>query len=243
MILARLMLAAVFLVAAIIKLRQPWLLFATSIDTMQLLPEPAVLFVARVLPWTELLLGVLLLFGIKMRYVVAFRHQATADFLYSVMHEIPTSRTRNRLRTLGQEALDQKHLARDGALLAISAWVTFEAFRRTVPKLVKAWTIKLPYTVDTMKSATQTTARLEARLPNEVLTRLKRAAETQGRSLTDFVVAAADKAACRAIEQTEVIHLSIEDQRQIVEPLLNPPEPTPALRRAFQRRRELLGEE
>jgi uncharacterized protein (DUF1778 family) len=94
-----------------------------------------------------------------------------------------------------------------------------------------------------MKPASQTTARLEARLPNEVLTRLKRAAELQGRSLTDFVVAAADEAACRAIEQTEVIHLSVEDQRQIVEALLNPPEPTPALRRAFQRRRELLGEE
>ncbi len=94
-----------------------------------------------------------------------------------------------------------------------------------------------------MKPAGQTTARLEARLPNEVLTRLKRAAELQGRSLTDFVVAAADEAACRTIEQAEVIHLSVEDQRQIVEALLNPPEPTPALRRAFQRRRELLGVE
>jgi uncharacterized protein (DUF1778 family) len=94
-----------------------------------------------------------------------------------------------------------------------------------------------------MKSASQTTARLEARLPNEVLTRLKRAAEIEGRSLTDFVVAAADEAACRTIERTEIVRLSIEDQRQIVEALLNPPEPTPASRRAFQRRRELLGEE
>jgi uncharacterized protein (DUF1778 family) len=99
----------------------------------------------------------------------------------------------------------------------------------------------LPYS-GVMKSANQTTARLEARLPNEVLARLKRAAELQGRSLTDFVVAAADEAACRAIEQTEIIQLSVEDQRQIVEALLNPPEPTPALRRAFQRHRELLGE-
>jgi uncharacterized protein (DUF1778 family) len=94
-----------------------------------------------------------------------------------------------------------------------------------------------------MKSASQTTARLEARLPNEVLARLKRAAELQGRSLTDFVVAAADEAACRTIEQTEVIHLSVEDQRQIVEALLNPPEPTPALIRAVKRYRELTGAE
>jgi uncharacterized protein (DUF1778 family) len=93
-----------------------------------------------------------------------------------------------------------------------------------------------------MKPSSPTIARLEARLPNEVLARLKRAAEIQGRTLTDFVVAAADEAACRTIEQTEVIHLSIEDQRQIVEALLNPPEPAPALIRAFQRRRELFGE-
>jgi uncharacterized protein (DUF1778 family) len=56
---------------------------------------------------------------------------------------------------------------------------------------------------------------VEARLPHEVLERLKRATEIQGRSLTDFVVAAADEAACRAIEQTEIIRLSREDQRQI----------------------------
>ena len=88
-----------------------------------------------------------------------------------------------------------------------------------------------------------TTARLEARLPNDVMARLKRAAEIQGRTLTDFVVAAADEAACRAIERTEIIRLSIEGQRQIAEAILNPPEPTPALRKAFHRRRELFGAE
>jgi uncharacterized protein (DUF1778 family) len=82
---------------------------------------------------------------------------------------------------------------------------------------------------------------LEARLPNEVLSRLKRAAEIQGRTLTDFVVAAADEAACRAIEQTEIIRLSIEDQRQVAKALLNPPTPNAALKRAFKRRRQLLG--
>jgi uncharacterized protein (DUF1778 family) len=94
-----------------------------------------------------------------------------------------------------------------------------------------------------MKQDTQPTARLEARLPNEVMARLKRAAEIQGRTLTDFVVAAADEAACRAIEQTEIIRLSLQDQRQIAEAILNPPEPTPALRKAFQSYRELFGAE
>ena len=94
-----------------------------------------------------------------------------------------------------------------------------------------------------MKPDTQPTARLEARLPPEVMARLKRAAEIQGRTLTDFVVADDDEAACRTIEQTEIIRLSAEDQRQIAEAILNPPEPTPALRRAAKRYRELFGVE
>jgi uncharacterized protein (DUF1778 family) len=89
-----------------------------------------------------------------------------------------------------------------------------------------------------MQAQTRPTARLEARLPSAVLDRLKRAAEIQGRSLTDFVVAAADEAACRAIEQTEIIRLSLEGQRQFAKALINPPEPTPALRRAARRYRK-----
>ena len=86
-----------------------------------------------------------------------------------------------------------------------------------------------------------TTARLEARLPADIHALLKRAAEIEGRTLTDFVVTAAREAACRTIEETDIIRLSVEDQRQIAEAILNPPEPTPALRRAFKRRRELFG--
>lgn len=87
---------------------------------------------------------------------------------------------------------------------------------------------------------TQTTARLEARLPVDVHALLKRAAEIQGRTLTDFVVSAAQAAANRVIEETEIIRFSVEGQRQFVEAILNPPEPTPALKRAFARRRALF---
>jgi uncharacterized protein (DUF1778 family) len=85
------------------------------------------------------------------------------------------------------------------------------------------------------------TARLEARLPADVHALLKRAAEIQGRSLTDFVVTAAREAASRAIEETEILRLSVEDQRCIADGILHPPKPAPALRRAFKRRRELFG--
>jgi uncharacterized protein (DUF1778 family) len=39
-----------------------------------------------------------------------------------------------------------------------------------------------------------------------------------------------------------VIRLSLEDQRAFVEAILNPPEPTPSLRRAFDRHREFVKE-
>ncbi len=85
------------------------------------------------------------------------------------------------------------------------------------------------------------TARIEARITPAALAVVRRAAEIQGRSLSDFVVAAAQQAASRTIEETEIIRLSVEDQRLIAEAILNPPEPSPALIRAFERRRELFG--
>jgi len=99
----------------------------------------------------------------------------------------------------------------------------------------------LPYIESAMKQQALPTARLEARLPHDVMARLKRAAEIQGRTLTDFVVAAADEAACRAIQETEIIRLSMEGQRQIAAAILNPPASTPALKRAAKRYRELFG--
>jgi len=94
-----------------------------------------------------------------------------------------------------------------------------------------------------MRSSSQSSARLEARLPHDVMVRLKRAAEIQGRSLTDFVVAAADEAASRTIQDAEIIRLSIEGQRQIAAAILKPPAATPALRKAAKRYRELFGVE
>jgi uncharacterized protein (DUF1778 family) len=87
------------------------------------------------------------------------------------------------------------------------------------------------------------TSRLEARLPSEVHALLKRAAELQGRTLTDFVVSAASEAARKAIEDMEIIRLSAEDQRRIAESILTPPDPAPALIRAFERHRRMVEPE
>ena len=84
------------------------------------------------------------------------------------------------------------------------------------------------------------TARLEARITPNLQALLKRAAEVEGRSVTDFVVSAVQEAAERRIEQAQVIRLSLADQKAFVEAILSPPEPTAALKRAFKRHRELI---
>ena len=91
--------------------------------------------------------------------------------------------------------------------------------------------------------ASEPTARLEARLPADIHAMLKRAAQIQGRSLTDFVVTAAQEAARHTIEDAEIIRLSAEGQRRFAEALLNPPEPNEALKRAFEHHRRLVGHE
>ncbi len=91
--------------------------------------------------------------------------------------------------------------------------------------------------------AALSTARLEARVSTELHAMLKRAAELQGRTMTDFVVAAVQAAAQRAIEQSEVVRLSLADQECFAQALLSPPPPPPALERAFVRRSKLLRTE
>ena len=64
---------------------------------------------------------------------------------------------------------------------------------------------------------------------------LKRAAELKGRSISDFVVNAAQDAAQRAIEDAEIIRLSAEDQARFALALISPPAPNAALKRAMRR--------
>jgi uncharacterized protein (DUF1778 family) len=91
--------------------------------------------------------------------------------------------------------------------------------------------------------ATLSTARLEARISTDLHAMLKRAAEIQGRTMTDFVVSAVQDAAQRAIEQADVIRLTLADQECFAQALLSPPKPAPALERAFARRRKLISTE
>jgi len=84
------------------------------------------------------------------------------------------------------------------------------------------------------------TARLEARIPADLHAQLKRAAEVQGRSLTEFVVSAVREASRAVLEDAEVLRLSRADQQAFAEALLSPPTVAPALVRAMARHRQLV---
>ena len=94
-----------------------------------------------------------------------------------------------------------------------------------------------------MRSTTTSTARLEARISKELHDTLKRAAALQNRTVTDFVITAVQEAAENVIENTQVLRLSLADQKRFAQALLSPPKATRALERAFARHRELVTSE
>jgi len=87
------------------------------------------------------------------------------------------------------------------------------------------------------------TARLEARISVDLHASLKRAAELQGRTMSDFVISAVQEAARLAIDQADSMKLSAQDQQAFAKALLNPDKPNAAMKRAFDRRGRLLVNE
>jgi uncharacterized membrane protein YphA (DoxX/SURF4 family) len=129
MICGRLALAAVFLWAAYTKLRDPWMVFAMEIDAMQVLPGAMVEPVARTMPWLELALGLLLAIGIQTRYVGTVATALLVGF-FSMLLFLYLKGFQGDCGCFGPgERLGPKTLARDGLLVALSIWVTWEAFR------------------------------------------------------------------------------------------------------------------
>ncbi len=87
---------------------------------------------------------------------------------------------------------------------------------------------------------TTRSARVEARIAPDALAVVRRAAELQGRSVSDFLVAAALKDAQRTIEDAQIIRLSVEDQQRFAALLIDPPPLAPAMQRALEARQRLI---
>jgi uncharacterized protein (DUF1778 family) len=78
-------------------------------------------------------------------------------------------------------------------------------------------------------------SRLEARISAEEKELLKRAADLQGCSLTEFVVRSAQEAARKAVWEHQMMSLTARDTEAFVKALLKPPAPSKNLKRAAER--------
>jgi uncharacterized protein (DUF1778 family) len=65
--------------------------------------------------------------------------------------------------------------------------------------------------------------RIAARVTDDQHALFQRAADLQGRSLTDFIVATLQKEAVQAIESMEIFRLNAEESRKLADALLGPP--------------------
>jgi uncharacterized protein (DUF1778 family) len=89
-------------------------------------------------------------------------------------------------------------------------------------------------------SKTTNSARIDARLPQSVLDLIKRAADMQGRAVSDFVVTSAREAAEQAIEKQSMIQLSLAEQKRFAKGLNAPVKPNAAMRKAAKLHERLV---
>ncbi len=89
---------------------------------------------------------------------------------------------------------------------------------------------------------TSRTARLEARVAPDTLALLQHAAKIQGRTVSDFVVTAAREAAEQAIEDAQVIRLSLDGQQAFADAIMQPRAVPAGFKRAVARHRRLIRE-
>ncbi len=85
------------------------------------------------------------------------------------------------------------------------------------------------------------TYRFDARLNEEQRLLIQRAADLEGRTMTDFVLHSAQIAAERTIEKRAMLVLTARETEAFANAILNPPPPGPVLRRAAREYLEKMG--
>ena len=83
--------------------------------------------------------------------------------------------------------------------------------------------------------------RFDARLNRDQKLLIKRAADLEGRSMTDFVLHSAEAAAERTIQERGMLVLSARDSLTIAKAILNPREPGRVLRKAVRQYGVTIG--
>ena len=85
------------------------------------------------------------------------------------------------------------------------------------------------------------TYRFDARLNEEQKLLIQRAADLEGRTMTDFVLHSAEAAAERTIENRAMLVLTARETEAFADAILKPRAPGPILRRATREYREKIA--
>jgi uncharacterized membrane protein YphA (DoxX/SURF4 family) len=130
--LCRLILAGVFIYSGCVKVQEP-LQFAVAISGYKLVPENLIFPMARYLPWVEIILGLAVLVGWKIRYFSA----ATASLLLFFIVVLAITISRGIEANCGCFGLDERvsplTILRDSLFLIPALYLTFE------PRLTRRW--------------------------------------------------------------------------------------------------------
>jgi len=124
----QIVLACIFIAAGYLKLREPWLQFAVSINSLKIVPDNMLELFARTLPWIELILGIVILTGVWLRWSAAAGSVMLAVFLSVLVRSYALGMQVDCGCFGSGEPLGPKTLARDGLMLALALSVTIGAF-------------------------------------------------------------------------------------------------------------------
>jgi uncharacterized membrane protein YphA (DoxX/SURF4 family) len=128
LLVGRLMLGGVFVYAAYAKLDQHWSLFAMTINSYQVVPESAAIFLAHTLPWFELALGLVLMTGWALRWSATAASALLLTF-FSVMLRAYLKNLAIFCGCFGLgEQLGPRTLIRDGSLVVLAVALAVGAF-------------------------------------------------------------------------------------------------------------------
>jgi uncharacterized membrane protein YphA (DoxX/SURF4 family) len=128
--LLRIALAVIFIYAAWAKIKDPWQMFAMSIDSYKLLPLWVVEWTARVLPWVELAVGIMLLAGVWLRVGTAAASAMLLVFFVLMVRAYAKGMEISCGCFGPGDIISWRTLVRDGSMLAGALFITWMSFRR-----------------------------------------------------------------------------------------------------------------
>jgi uncharacterized membrane protein YphA (DoxX/SURF4 family) len=126
----RILLGAIFVYAGYVKLRDPWQVFAMAIDNYHLVPFRYLHLLSLAIPWFEVVVGLLLIFGRFLR-ISAAAVSLTLGFFFCVMLHAFLNHQEIDCGCFGPGGgpISQWTLLRDGSMLAGSLFLTWMALR------------------------------------------------------------------------------------------------------------------